>query len=64
MFDRFLRLGMEVKADVVGSHIQLLESEIDLPELEAGYHYSRLFDQGCFSDEVTSTALPSQRKEG
>jgi integrase len=57
MRDRFLQLGMKIKADVIDSHIQLLDSEADPLALEAaGLQCIHSLDQRCFSDEMTSIA--------
>jgi integrase len=57
MRDRFLQLGMKVKADVVDSHIRLLDSRDDsLTREAAGRQCSQLFDQTCFSAEMVLIA--------
>ena len=51
MRDRFLQIGMEIKANVVDSHIQLLESGMELPILEAAEsQYPQPLGQGCFTE--------------
>jgi hypothetical protein len=48
---------MKIKADVIDSHIQLLDSEDDPLALEAaGLQCIHSLDQRCFSDEMTSIA--------
>jgi integrase len=57
MRDRFLKLGMKIKADVIDSHIQLLNSEDDPLALEAaGLQCIHSLGQRCFSDKMTSVA--------
>ena len=54
MCDRFLQLGMEVKADVVASHIQRLEAGTDdlLALKSVELQYLPRFDETLFSEAV------------
>jgi integrase len=57
MRDRFLQLGMKVKAAVADFHIRLLDPGDDSLALEAaGLQCFHSLDQRCFPDEMTSVA--------
>ena len=54
MHSRFVELGMEIKADVVNSHIRHLEAHTsDPPILETtGLQHLECFDERCFSNDM------------
>jgi integrase len=53
MHDRFLRLGMDLKANVVGSRIRFLESE-SAPDTEATLRCFQSLDERCLLDDMAS----------